>query len=166
VTEVPGNDASTSQPRTWPDDWKERKEGKDCPACAEGRTDDTGYGVRFFSGEVADAYLCRRATLPGYSVVVFRDRHVADLMDLTPKEVAAFFGEVQTVARLLTAVFKPAHVNYDFLGNAVPHVHGHVVLRYVDDPAPGRPIGPPDAREMSVDEFRRQLEELRAAAEG
>jgi diadenosine tetraphosphate (Ap4A) HIT family hydrolase len=31
-------------------------------------------------------------------------------------------------------------MNYQLLGNLVPHLHVHVVPRYLDDPAPGKPM--------------------------
>jgi diadenosine tetraphosphate (Ap4A) HIT family hydrolase len=31
-------------------------------------------------------------------------------------------------------------MNFEILGNAVPHLHCHVKPRYYGDPAPGRPI--------------------------
>ena len=40
--------------------------------CAQGRPDETEYGVRFFAGEVADAYLQRANIQRGYC-----DRHLA-----------------------------------------------------------------------------------------
>ncbi len=33
-------------------------------------------------------------------------------------------------------------MNYQILGNAVPHLHCHIVPRYFGDPAPGRPLEP------------------------
>ncbi|HSR24239.1 MAG TPA: HIT domain-containing protein, partial [Candidatus Eisenbacteria bacterium] len=63
-------------------------------------------------------------------------------------------------------VYRPCHLNYQILGNAVPHVHVHVVPRYPDDAAPGRPL--PDsvwdaARELPADDLRRQVNRLRTA---
>lgn len=34
----------------------------------------------------------------------------------------------------------PCQLNYMTFGNAVPHVHTHIVPRHPDDPAPGRPL--------------------------
>jgi diadenosine tetraphosphate (Ap4A) HIT family hydrolase len=38
--------------------------------------------------------------------------------------------------------------NYELLGNAVPHLHTHLVPRYIDDIAPGRPM-PSEAWQQS-----------------
>jgi diadenosine tetraphosphate (Ap4A) HIT family hydrolase len=45
--------------------------------------------------------------------------------------------EVRVVGRAITAAFNPIKLNYDILGNAVPHLHVHIVPRYTDDPRPG-----------------------------
>jgi len=48
------------------------------------------------------------------------------------------------------------------LGNALPHVHTHVVPRYLDDAQPGRPIDPAGPT-VEAEDFIRQVELLRAA---
>ena len=123
--------------RTWPLDWDERKAGKECPFCAEGRIERNQYGIRVFSGAVTDAYLQRYAALPGFTIIVWRGRHVADPADLTEEEACTYERELLTVARALRRHYRPAQVNYMTLGNQIPHLHTNVVLRYVDDPAPG-----------------------------
>jgi diadenosine tetraphosphate (Ap4A) HIT family hydrolase len=40
------------------------------------------------------------------------------------------------VGQALETVFKPLKMNFEILGNAVPHLHGHIVPRYYGDPAP------------------------------
>jgi diadenosine tetraphosphate (Ap4A) HIT family hydrolase len=126
--------------RTWPQDWEERRAGVACVGCEQGRPDEDDHGVRFFAGEVADAYLQRATPVDGYSTVMFRGRHVADPVDLTPDETVRFWSDVRVAARAIGAVFGPCHLNYQLLGNAVPHVHVHVVPRYLDDPDPEMPL--------------------------
>ena len=45
--------------------------------------EDTGGGMRFLEGAVADAYLQRQDVQPGYSVVVYKDRHVVEPTELS-----------------------------------------------------------------------------------
>jgi diadenosine tetraphosphate (Ap4A) HIT family hydrolase len=35
-------------------------------------------------------------------------------------------------------------LNYDVLGNSLPHLHTHVIPRYSDDPRPGWPFPFPE----------------------
>jgi diadenosine tetraphosphate (Ap4A) HIT family hydrolase len=142
--------------RTWPGDWEARKKGSDCWFCKN------QLGDPFHVGAAGNAHLERHAVARGHAVVVFRDRHVADFTSLTRAEVAAYWGDVQAVARMIEQVFEPCHVNYLLLGNTVPHLHVHVVPRYLDDPAPGKPL-PWEPKPVDQLEFDRQIELLRAA---
>ena len=128
----------------WPDEFYELKRGEGCPMCAQGRPEETEYGVRIFAGEVADAYLQRANVQRGYTIVIWRGRHVAEPTELAPEEAAAYWLEVLEVGRRLERAFEPVKMNYDVLGNSLPHLHTHVVPRYADDPRPGWPFPFPE----------------------
>ena len=130
----------------WPDDFLAKKAGIGCPHCDHGRPAETPHGVRYFAGAISDGYLQRRGPTRGYSVVVFRGRHVGDPQSLTAAEHAAFWTEVSRVARAIEAVYRPIHLNFQILGNQDPHVH--IVPRYDPDPAPSMPL-PAQAWELS-----------------
>ena len=126
--------------RSWPDDWNERMAGLECPMCATVGRGDNDYGVHVFTGEFAEVSLERRTRLPGYCVVIWRHGHVAEPTELDPRQACGYWQEVLAVGRAVRARFDPVKVNYLTLGNMVPHLHTHVVPRYLDDPAPGGPI--------------------------
>jgi diadenosine tetraphosphate (Ap4A) HIT family hydrolase len=44
------------------------------------------------------------------------------------------------VAKALATFYRPLKMNYETLGNTVPHLHTHLLPRFVADPAPGRPF--------------------------
>jgi diadenosine tetraphosphate (Ap4A) HIT family hydrolase len=108
--------------------------------CADGRPDDSTFGIRFATGTCSDAYLARSGPARGSAFVVWRGRHVAEPTELAADEATTFWLEVLDAARAIEARFTPAKLNYQILGNAVPHLHVHLVPRYVDDDAPGRPL--------------------------
>lgn len=142
--------------RTWPEDWEQRLTGDACPMCREGRPDDNGWGLRFHAGTCSDAYLQRQPLSPGYTILIWRgDRHVTELFDLTAAGLSAYMAEVSLVARALDERYRPAKINYQVLGNAEPHVHTHVVPRYLDDRAPEHPLPPPDDLTPVPDEHLR-----------
>lgn len=132
--------------REWPADWEERKRGKDCPMCASGRPEETQYGIRIKAGRYSDAYLQRHGIVRGYSIVIWRGRHVAEPMELAPDEASGYCLEVLDVAKALERHYRPVKVNIEMLGNTLPHLHTHVRPRYLDDPAPFGPLphGPED----------------------
>jgi len=103
------------------------------------------------------------------TVVMFRTRHVADPVDLSPEEVVGFWSDIRVITNAIEDVFRPCQMNYALFGNAIPHLHAHLIPRYPDDPAPGRPL--PDAsfeaaRELSAPELSEQLQLLGDALAG
>lgn len=108
--------------------------------CAEGRPEDNGFGIRIRAGAFADAYL-QRADVgqPGYTLVIWRGRHVSDPTELTSDEASGYFAEVLQVARALETHYRPIKMNFEMLGNSLPHLHTHLVPRYLDDGSPGHP---------------------------
>lgn len=148
----------------WPDSFYAMRDGAGCPICAEGRPDETQHGLRFFAGQACDAYLQRAAIQRGYSVVVWRGRHVAEPTQLSTDEAAAFWRDLLHVGRALEAHFSPIKLNYDILGNSVPHLHTHVIPRYADDPKPGWPFPfPPEPHgERDDNELRKDVGALAA----
>ena len=123
--------------REWPADWSERVRGKDCPMCAEGRPDEVHGNVRIATGRVSDAFLVRNDVgQRGYCVVIWRGRHVSDPTELSKDEATAYFDEVLRVGRAIEAHYEPI---FEMLGNSLPHLHTHVVPRYLDDGEPGHP---------------------------
>jgi diadenosine tetraphosphate (Ap4A) HIT family hydrolase len=44
------------------------------------------------------------------------------------------------VARALITVYSPLKMNYETLGNSLPHLHTHLVPWYPADPRPGQPF--------------------------
>lgn len=133
--------------------------------CAQGRPDETPYGVRIFAGEVSDAYLQRAAVQRGYTIVIWRGRHVAERETRTRSvEAASYWLELLRVGRALGRHFEPVKLNYELLGNSLPHLHTHVMLRYADDPRPGWPFPFPtdDPPPQPEHELSRDVDGLRA----
>ena len=149
----------------WPAEFYEVRRCVGCAVCAEGRPDATPHGVRFFTGEVADAYLRRTAIQRGLSIVIWRGRHVAEPTELTDEEAARYWSELLSVGRAIEQVMQPVKMNYDLLGNSLPHLHAHVVPRYEDDPRPGWPFPFPEEEpaNLPADELQRDAYALRAA---
>jgi diadenosine tetraphosphate (Ap4A) HIT family hydrolase len=126
--------------RGWPADWEERKRGRDCPLCASLGEGDNDHTVAVADLSFSEVRLERRSLLPGYCIVVWKGGHVAEVTELDEAGAAGYWRDVVRVTRALEAQFEPMKVNLLMLGNWVPHLHTHVVPRYLDDPAPGGPI--------------------------
>jgi diadenosine tetraphosphate (Ap4A) HIT family hydrolase len=147
----------------WPDSFYALKRGEGCPICAEGRPEANRVGTRIFAGEVSDAYLRRARIQRGYAIVTWRGRHVAEPTQLSLEEAQAYWWEVLRVARALEEHLQPVKLNFNLLGNEVPHLHTHVIPRYADDPRPGWPFPFPEEEVPPHDEteFRADVDALR-----
>jgi diadenosine tetraphosphate (Ap4A) HIT family hydrolase len=124
----------------WPRDWAGRISGQACPMCQSKRLDEDTYGIRIFSTAEVDAVLQRADVQRGYTLVIWRGRHVVEPFELSESEAQSYWTATLTVAKALAAFYRPLKMNYETLGNTVPHLHTHLLPRFVEDPAPGRPF--------------------------
>jgi diadenosine tetraphosphate (Ap4A) HIT family hydrolase len=101
----------------------------------------------------------------GYTFVVSKT-HATELYDLPEGESAQYFSDMLRVARAIAAAFKPRKMNYELLGNTVPHLHWHLFPRYESDPNPKGPtwetnhtprLPSPEEYAETVAAIRRQL---------
>jgi diadenosine tetraphosphate (Ap4A) HIT family hydrolase len=149
----------------WPRNWANLVRGVGCEMCEAGRPDADQYGVRIREGQYTDAYLQRADVQPGYTLVIWRGRHVTEPTELSEAEAAGYGAEVLAVARALITVYRPLKMNYETLGNSLPHLHTHLVPRFTEDPRPGQPFPlSAQAPEVKIPESRLAAEaaELRA----
>ena len=98
-------------------------------------------------------------------VFVVLKRHAIELYDLTPSERAAHIEDVNRVASALARVYEPVKMNYEILGNQVPHIHWHLVPRLAGDPEPRWPVWwvPHAPKALPAAEVARRIGQIRAA---
>ena len=132
----------------------------DCRACAgdwppaEALISDCG---------PANAYLHSDQFFPGWTLLVLK-RHATELWQLQRDERHALIDAVAHLAGALAEVYEARKMNYELLGNEMPHIHWHLVPRRADDPAPRRPVWT-HAHEphiLSAAEQRGRIEAIRA----
>src|SRR5947208_13759017 len=68
----------------------------------------------------------------GYCVLVAR-AHATELRHLPDAERHAYFDDLCRLARAVETEFGPRKLNYELLGNQVPHLHWHLFPRYPSD---------------------------------
>src|SRR4051794_23357661 len=93
----------------------------------------------------------------GYCLLISR-RHATELNGLEADERREYFVEMCLLARALEDCFRPRKLNYELLGNQVPHLHWHLFPRYKDDPDALRPVWFALDRAERDEAARRQLE--------
>jgi diadenosine tetraphosphate (Ap4A) HIT family hydrolase len=108
--------------------------------------------------------LNRDQFLPGYTFV-FTKEHVTELFHLDRETRRTVMEEVTATASALYSLFKPDKINYELLGNMVPHMHWHLVPRFRSEPIWPRPIWvePHDETLLSPAEYAERIELIRKA---
>ena len=145
---------------SWPSDWAERRRGKGCPMCGQERADENEYGVRVLAGRFSDAYLQRTSWQRGYTVVVWRGRHVAEPTEPDAERRPATAGGPAVGSAPGEAL--PRSSELPLRGTSCPP-HTHLV-RVADDPAPGGPLPFPEGERPGLPEdlLRRDALALRS----
>jgi diadenosine tetraphosphate (Ap4A) HIT family hydrolase len=133
----------------------------DCPMC--NKWDDDAE-LRIAGLEHCFVTLNRDQFFPGYCFVFTRE-HVTELFHLDRRVRGAVMEEVTTVAAALFAAFSPAKINYELLGNMVPHMHWHLIPRFTGDPLWPRPIWsePHEALILTAPEHAERIDAIRKA---
>jgi diadenosine tetraphosphate (Ap4A) HIT family hydrolase len=111
-----------------------------CPNCAANaafRAGEDPWGVaRLRTGTVR---VGRHQYQRGLTFFV-AERCVAELHELPRDERDVHLAEMADVAAAVFRAFRPRKLNYEALGNSVPHLHWWLVPRYEDDPVPHGPV--------------------------
>jgi diadenosine tetraphosphate (Ap4A) HIT family hydrolase len=125
---------------SWPTNWPERKQGVGCGLCESIRIGTPADMVKIMDLDSAVVWMPRFSSVRGYILTVWSGRHVAEMTSLTSDEVANYSLDIVSASRAVEQVFEPAKINLLTLGNRTPHLHTHIVPRYIGDPAPGLPL--------------------------
>jgi len=95
---------------------------------------------------------------PGRCILVYKE-HREEFESLDPAEVQKFMQDVQRAARAIRAATGADRMNFAVLGNAVPHLHAHLIPRiHEGDPVPNKsPWNHPDPAGSLEPTVREQL---------
>ena len=112
-----------------------------CPLCeAEG-------GPLIFKNEQLRVIQAQEEGFPAFYRVVWNS-HVVEFSDLTDAERLTCMNTVASVEKTLRQQLQPSKINLASLGNAVPHLHWHVVARFDWDSHFPEPIWGQSQREV------------------
>lgn len=82
---------------------------------------------------------------PGFCRVIL-NRHLREMTDLDADQRQRLMAVVFEVEAALRALIGPDKINLASLGNQVPHIHWHIIPRFVDDPHFPDPVWVPAKR--------------------
>ena len=103
----------------------------------------------------------QEAGFPAFYRVVWQD-HVRELSQLPRADRIACLDVVTTIEGLMLRHLAPAKVNLATLGNMAPHLHWHVVARFVWDSHFPAPVWAPAQREADAARLRELEQRLPA----
>jgi len=132
----------------------------DCLRAAEGNAPG---GFAVCELKISRLVFMRNQFVRGYCVLICHE-HVKEPYSLAPHNQAAFFDDLMRVGCALDELYHPEKMNFEILGNRIPHLHCHVKPRYRGDDAGGRPIDQ-DSGEviLTAAEYDHQLSLIRGA---
>ena len=94
-----------------------------CPLC------NTDGGLLVFKNDQFRVIQAFEAGFPAFYRVAWNN-HVAEFSDLSPDERNTCMNAVVMVEKALREQLQPTKINLASLGNAVPHLHWHVMARF------------------------------------
>lgn len=108
--------------------------GKPCDLCVLLAGFDAGAGLDalVWRDDRVAVVLVDEAGYPGFCRVVWHG-HVKEMSDLGAAERGHVMDVVQQVELAQREVLQPEKINLASFGNMTPHVHWHVIPRFVDD---------------------------------
>ncbi|MFA6962457.1 MAG: HIT family protein [Opitutaceae bacterium] len=92
--------------------------------------------IEITSLQVSTLYLFKEQTHRGRCIVAYNG-HVNELFELADAELTLFTQDVARAAKAIKTAFSPAKINYGAYSDKLPHLHMHLVPKYVDGPAWG-----------------------------
>lgn len=114
--------------------------------------------------QVSTLYLFKEQTYRGRCVVAYRD-HVNELYEVPAADLAKFTADVARAARAIRTAMGAAKINYGAYSDKLPHLHVHLVPKYVDGPSWGTTFTmmPEPKVLLAPDEYTALGEKIRAA---
>jgi len=94
----------------------------------------------------------------GYCVLISR-QHARELSGLADEVRRAYLDEMCLLARAIERGVRPHKLNYELLGNQVPHLHWHLFPRFKDDPDVLNPVWLALEQAKTNPDLRRRLEQ-------
>ena len=124
-------------------DWDSFISGESCGVCDLIRLDkqEDEHLIRICDLSLSRLYLAKNQFVQGYCVLICH-LHVIEPYELSQQQRTSYFDDLALAGSVLQRVFKADKMNYNILGNVIPHLHTHILPRYFTDSAPNRPIDP------------------------
>ena len=112
--------------------------------------------------KVSTLFLFKEQSHPGRCVVAHKD-HINELFELSVDDRNAFMDDVCRVASAIQKAFQPVKINYGAYSDKLPHLHFHLVPKYIDGMSYGSTFEMnPQAKYLSEAEYAETIQKLTA----
>ena len=71
--------------------------------------------------------------IPGY-IRLITNKHIKEFSELSDDEAIKITLAIKKIEKVLLEVYTPDKINIASLGNYVPHLHIHIIPRFLNDP--------------------------------
>jgi len=71
--------------------------------------------------------------IPGY-IRIITQKHIKEFSELNDKEAVKIMHAVKKIEKKIIETLNPDKINIALFGNMVPHLHIHIIPRYINDP--------------------------------
>ncbi len=102
----------------------------DCLYCTKNQT-QKDLMIEICELSVSTVFLFKEQTHKGRCIVAYKN-HATELYELEGQELLSYMEDVNLVARTLKELFNPAKINYGAYSDKLPHLHIHLVPKYID----------------------------------
>lgn len=132
-----------------------------CPYCTKNEKHMSSL-IKICQLNVSTLYLLKEQTYKGRCIVVL-NWHMTELFDLENEIMHLFAEDVSRAAKAISKAFQPQKINYAVYGDLVPHLHFHLVPKYIDGHCWGKPFDsqPDDKVMLSDTEYQEMITQIK-----
>jgi diadenosine tetraphosphate (Ap4A) HIT family hydrolase len=132
----------------------------ECLYCNKGEALDK-LMIKICDLEVSTAFVFKEQTYYGRCLVAYK-HHDVELYNLPDEELLAYMKDVTHILKAMKAVFDPAKINYGAYSDKLPHLHFHLIPKYVDGPDYGSVFAMnPQSKYLTDDEYEEMVKKIK-----
>lgn len=109
-------------------------------------------GLLLWRSQHCRVILVEDADYPGFCRIIWNE-HVKEMTDLPATLRTELMNTVFAVESAVREIMQPEKINLASLGNMTPHLHWHVIPRYIDDKHFPNPIWAAPVRNLRVSDI-------------
>lgn len=139
--------------------WEKLLSGENCPMCNDIHLKENKHSFLIKELKYSFVRLPKNQFDFGWVILAFKN-HAVELYDLSPEELSGFMSEVSMVAKAVSEEFNAVKIYYSIFGALCPHLHMHIIPKYVSSDPHGAVELNNGFAELSLEEYERIITSL------